>query len=133
MKIHYRSTEIFKKFAVDLILFNRIAKELNEDCGCEIGRITLFIPLLFYRADFLAELLGSGYFEQEEFRAIDERFARKVVSYYDRYYVEGANLANYHTIQRKQKLKARAENLPPIPIKSLSIERDLRRKEKKKK
>ena len=133
MKIHYRSTEIFKKFAVDLILFNRIAKELNEDCGCEIGRITLFIPLLFYRADFLAELLGSGYFEQEEFRAIDERFARKVVSYYDRYYVEGANLANYHTIQRKQKLKARAENLPPIPIKSLSIEGDLRRKEKKKK
>lgn len=132
MKIHYRSTEIFKKFAVDLILFNRLVTELNQDCNCEINKITLFIPLLFYRADFLAELLDSGYFTQKEFRAIDERFARKVISYYDRYYVKGASLANYHTIQRKQKLKARSKSLPRIPIESLSIEAELRRKEKNK-
>ena len=133
MKVHYRSTEIFKKFAVDLILFNRLVTELNQDCGCEIDKITLFIPLLFYRADFLAELLDSGYFTQEEFRKIDERFARKVMGYYDRYYTKGATLANYHTIQRKQKLKARSKSLPRIPIESLSIEGDLKKKEKKKK
>lgn len=132
MKVHYRSTEIFKKFAVDLILFNRLVEELNNDCGCEIDKITLFIPLMFYRADFLAELLGSGYYDQAEFRALDERFAQKVISYYDRYYVKGATLANYHTIQRKQKLKARTENLPSIPIESLSIEGDLKKKERKK-
>ena len=133
MKVHYRSTEIFKKFAVDLILFNRLVEELNNECNCEINKITLFIPLLFYRADFLAELLDSGYFTQKEFRALEERFAKKVISYYDRYYTDGATLANYHTIQRKQKLKSRSKSLPRIPIESLSIEEDLKRKEKKKK
>lgn len=133
LKIHYRSTEIFKKFAVDLILFNRLVEELNNECGCRIDKITLFIPLLFYRADFLAELLESGYFTQKEFRELDERFAKKVISYYDRYYVKGATLANYHTIQRKQKLKARTQNLPKIPIESLSIEGDLKKKARKKK
>lgn len=133
MKVHYRSTEIFKKFAVDLILFNRLVEELNSDCDCKISKITLFIPLLFYRADFLAELLDSGYFTQKEFRKLDERFAKKVIGYYDRYYTKGASLANYHTIQRKQKLKAKSKSLPKIPIESLSVEQDLRRKEKKKK
>ena len=133
LKVHYRSTEIFKKFAVDLILFNRIVEELNNDCGCEINKITLFIPLLFYRADFLAELLDSGYYTQEEFRGLDERFAKKVIGYYDRYYTKGASLANYHTIQRKQKLKTRSKELPSIPIESLSIEGDLKKKERKKK
>lgn len=133
LKVHYRSTEIFKKFAVDLILFNRLVEELNNECGCEINKITLFIPLLFYRADFLAELIGSGYFTQEEFKELDERFAKKVMAYYDRYYVKGATLANYHTIQRKQKLKAKAQTLPSIPIESLSIEEDLKKKARKKK
>lgn len=134
MKVHYRSTEIYKKFAVDLILFNRLVEELNRDWGCEIEKITLFIPYLFFRADFLAELIDSKFYPRKEFRALAKtsELAQQTMHFYDRYYTKGATLANYHTIQRKQKLKARTGSLPRIPIESLSIEGDLRKKEKRK-
>lgn len=136
MKVHYRSTEIYKKFAVDLILFNRLVEELNREANCEIEKITLLIPFLFFRSDFLAELVDSKYYPRKEFRALAKKgslLAKQTMHFYDRYYTKGATLANYHTIQRKQKLKARTNSLPNIPIESLSIEGDLVKKEKKKK
>ena len=45
VNVYYRVTEVFKKFAIDLILINRI---LNDVSNCEIKNVVFHIPLAFF-------------------------------------------------------------------------------------
>lgn len=119
IKIYYRVTEIFKKFAIDLILFNKIWLDLN-DSNCKIENLELHIPILFFRIEFLAELIGSGYYTIEEFKN-DNGPSNGIRYSYNRYYGPDAKLVKYHSIQRKQKLKMRREGLPSLPIENLKF------------
>lgn len=119
LTIHYRVTEVFKKFAIDLILINKICNDLSA-YNCDIKEITLFLPALFYRGEFMAELIG-GYHHLEEFD-LDNVTCNKIRYLYNRFYGEGAEESNYHSIQRKQKLKKRNDKLEPIPIGSLFLD-----------
>lgn len=114
--IFYRITEIYKKFAVDLILLNKIFSELPN---CDLENIYFHFPKFFFRIEFLTELIG-GYYSLEEFN--EDNFATKhVKELWERYYTPGADLSKYHSIARKQKLKASAKRLKPIPIEELSL------------
>ena len=114
--IYYRITEIYKKFAVDLILLNKMFNELHN---CEFNNIFFHFPKFFFRIEFLTELIG-GYFELDEFN--EDNFATKhVKELWNRYYTPGADLSKYHSIARKQKLKMRSEKLTPLPIEDLKI------------
>lgn len=114
--IFYRITDCVKKFAVDLILLNRMFTELPN---LDIKSIIFHFPKLFFRVEFLTELIG-GYFSLDEFT--EDNFATNhVKDLWNKYYGEGASLSNYHTVARKQKLKKRSEKLPSIPIESLKI------------
>lgn len=116
VNIFYRITDCVKKFAVDLILLNRMFSELPN---LDIKNIIFHFPKLFFRVEFLTELIG-GYFSLDEFT--EDNFATNhVKDLWNKYYGEGASLSNYHTVARKQKLKKRAEKLPSIPIESLKI------------
>lgn len=116
VNIFYRITDCVKKFAVDLILLNRMFSELPN---LDIKSIIFHFPKLFFRVEFLTELIG-GYFSLNEFT--EDNFATNhVKDLWNKYYGEGASLSNYHTVARKQKLKKRSEKLPSIPIESLKI------------
>lgn len=115
--IYYRVTEVYKKFPVDLILFNKICNELPN---CNFTNIIFHIPEISFRQEFLTELIGSGYFTLEEFT--EDNFAtNRVKELWNKYYTKGAELSKYHSIARKQKLKKRSKFLDPIPIESLKL------------
>ena len=115
--VYYRVTEIFKKFAIDLILFNKIWEDLRS-ANCELTNLRLHIPILFFRIEFLAELIGSGYYTIEEFDK-DNPPSEGIRYSYDRYYGPNAELVKYHSIQRKQKMKQKNVTLPELPIDNL--------------
>lgn len=116
VNIFYRIVDAEKKLACDLILFNRMFSELPN---LDIKNIIFHFPKLFFRVEFLTELIG-GYFSLDEFT--EDNFATNhVKDLWNKYYGEGASLSNYHTVARKQKLKKRSEKLPSIPIESLKI------------
>lgn len=116
VSIEYRITDVVKKFAVDLILLNRMFTDLPN---LDLTNITFYFPKLFFRVEFMAELIGE-YFKLDEFS--NDSFASKhVTDLWNRYYTQGAELSNYHSISRKQKLKARSSTLPELPIESLKL------------
>lgn len=116
VSVEYRITDVTKKYAVDLILLNRIFNDLDN---VELKNIVFYFPKIFFRIEFMAELIG-GYFSLDEFS--NDTFASKhVTDLWNKYYTPGAELSNYHTVQRKQKLKQRSESLPPLPIESLKL------------
>lgn len=119
LTVYYRVTEIFKKFAIDLILFNKIWNDLAT-ANCDLKNLQLHIPILFFRIEFLAELIGSGYYTIEEFDK-DNPPSDGIRYSYNRYYGPDAELVKYHSIARKQKMKQRNVKLPELPIESLNF------------
>lgn len=117
--VYYRVTEVFKKFAIDLILFNKIWHDL-ENANCNIQKLNLHIPILFFRIEFLAELIGSGYYNIWEFDK--QNPPSEGIRYsWNRYYGPEAEIVKYHSIARKQKMKQRNVKLPALPIESLKF------------
>lgn len=117
--VYYRVTEVFKKFAIDLILFHKIWNELKLS-NCDFSNFRLIVPILFFRIEFLAELIGSGYYTIEEFDR--ENPPSEGIRYsYDRYYGPDAEEVKYKSIARKQRMKARNVKLPELPIDSLKF------------
>lgn len=117
--VYYRVTEVFKKFAIDLILFNKMWEDLKS-ANCEIKNWQLHIPILFFRIEFLAELIGSGYYTIEEFDKNNPP-SDGIRYSWNRYYGPDAELVKYHSIQRKQKMKMRNVQLESLPINTLTF------------
>lgn len=125
VNVYYRVTEVFKKFAIDLILLNRI---LNDVPNCEIKEIIFHIPLAFFSIFILSELIGNN-FELEEFNK-DNFATNKIHHMWNKYYGEGHEPSNYHSIARKQKMREEGIKLDKIPIESLILFQNKNKKEK---
>lgn len=117
VNIYYRVTEIFKKFAIDLILFNRMFNDLPN---LKLNEYIIHIPQPFYSSFILAELMDK-LFDIEEFDQPDNFICYKINRFYEKYYGEDAVESNYHAISRKQKMKKEGIVRDPIPIDSLRI------------
>lgn len=117
--VYYRVTEVFKKFAIDLILFNKMWEDL-KGANCDIKNWQLHIPILFFRIEFLAELIGSGYYTIEEFDK-DNPPSEGIRYSWNRYYGPDAEIVKYHSIARKQKMKLRNVQLEALPINTLTF------------
>ena len=120
VNIYYRVTEIFKKFAIDLILFNRMFNDLPN---LNIKEYLIHIPQPFYSTFILSELVDT-LFDIKEFDKPDNFICSKIVNSYERYYGENAEESKYHAIARKQKMKKENIIRDPIPIESLFIFND---------
>lgn len=117
MKVFYRTTEVFKKFPVDLILFHKIWEDLPNT---NLEYIELIIPSMFWRIEFLAELIGEGYFTIDEFSKNNEP-SELIRHEYQRYYGENAELVKYKSIRRKQKMKQERIEREDLPIEKLKL------------
>jgi len=120
VSIYYRVTEIFKKFACDLILFNRMFNDLPN---LDIKEYMFYIPQPFYSTFILSELMDKV-FDIEEFNHPDNFICFKINKFYDKYYGENAVESNYHSIARKQKMKKEGIKRDSIPIESLKLFND---------
>ena len=118
VNIYYRVGEVFKKFAIDLILFNRMFKDLPN---LNLKEYIFHIPQPFFSTFTLAELIGGNLFKIEEFDIPDNFICFKINKFYNKFYGEGAVESNYHAIARKQKMKKENIVRDPIPIDSLVI------------
>lgn len=112
--VYYRATEVYKKWPIDLILFNKLWDQIPE-----IASLVMHIPFASYDMLFLAELIDRGYYTLQ---GLPNSKAKEIVEgLYEKYYGEGAELSPYHSVARKQKLRAKGKPLPPLPIKSLKL------------
>lgn len=117
MKVFYRTTEVFKKFPVDLILFSKIWEDLPNT---DIKELELIIPTIFWRIEFLAELIGEGYYTIEEFN-LNNPPSDLIRHEYNKYYGENANLVKYKSIRRKQEMKLKRIKREDLPIEKLKL------------
>lgn len=118
VSIYYRVGEIYKKFPCDLILFNRMFTELPN---LDIKEYLFHIPQPFFSSFILCELIGGNLFNIEEFNNPESFICQKINKFYNKFYSEGAQLSNYHAIQRKQLQKINGIKRDSIPIESLKI------------
>lgn len=114
----WRVAEIYKKFACDLILLNRMFNDLPN---LEIKEFILHIVQPFFSSFILSEIIDSKMFSIEEFKNSESFVGQILYSHYLRYYGPEANLSNYHAIRRKQEMKKSGKKLPSIPIDTLKI------------
>lgn len=121
VNIFYRVCEIYKKFACDLMLLNRMFEDLPN---LDLKEYLFHIPQPFFSTFILCELIDSDLFTIEEFRDSDSFVCRKLYAHYLRYYGPDAKESNYHAIARKQKMKKEGNKPDPIPLDSLKIFED---------
>ena len=118
VSIYYRTIEIFKKGAIDLLLFNRMFNDLPN---LNLKEYIFHIPQGFYSSFILSELIDSPLFTIEEFKDNDSFIGKKLYNHYIRYYSPDSPLSNYHAIRRKQEMKLTGKKLPSIPKESLQF------------
>lgn len=116
---YYRTFDTYKAFPCDLLLLNRMFTDLPN---LDLKDIYFHVPNVFWRVQFLAELIG-GYFTLEELNQ-DNFACNHVKQIYEEYYGENAKEVKLHSISRKQKLKKREEGLPEILPESLKLFED---------
>ena len=117
VNVYYRTFDAYKAFPCDLILLNRMFTDLGN---LELKDIYLHVPNVFWRLQFLSELIG-GYFKLEDFNDSNNFPCNQVKKLYENYYGENAEEVKLHSIARKQKLKKRADSLPEIYINELKL------------
>lgn len=114
----YRTTEVQRRFAADLVLIHHFIKELPS-C-CKIGKVTFYFPQMYISAKVL-----NGYFP---YFKIDESeldknhiWIKTMLRDYELNYVPGSRVTTYASIARMQKLRLGLSEYPKIDIDSLSI------------
>lgn len=116
--VTWRSSEIFQKFAVDLMLLNRMFNDLPN---LDLKNIFLHFAQCFWSSFKLCELIDSPLFSVEEFKNSKTFLGKKLFDHYIRYYGEGAKLSNFHAIRRKQEAKLNHKENAIIPLEDLKM------------
>jgi len=114
--IFWRVAEIYQKFAVDLMLLNRMFNELPN---LDLKHYSLHLAQPFWSVFKLCELIDSDLFTIDEFKNSESFIGRKIYSNYNRYYGPDAELSNFHAIRRKQEMKLNGKVNKSIPIENL--------------
>lgn len=120
--VMYRTTEVNRRFAADLLMLNRFVNELPE-C-CDIKEVRIFIPQAYISAHIISAYLKVFGFSYEE---LDDgiRFHKSIINFYDRYLIDSNKLHNYKAIQRVQKAYFGLKKWKPIDPEQFSIEKVL--------
>lgn len=128
VNVEYRTTEVQRRFAADLVLIHHFIKELPE-C-CDINRVTFYMPQMYISAKVL-----NGYFDyfQVPYDDLDKdhEWIKTMLRDYELNFTPGSRITTYQSIAKMQKLRLGLEVYDPIPIDSLSI-KDFFEKEKRK-
>lgn len=120
VNVLYRTTEIQRRFAADLVLVHHFIKELPE-C-CKIGVVTFYMPQSYISAKVL-----NGYYDYFGI-PIDNLnknnpWIKKMLRDYELNFVEGSRITTYQSIARMQKLRLGLEEYEPIEVESLGIKK----------
>lgn len=125
VNVIWRTAEIYKKWAIDLILLNRMFEDLPN---LDLHEYILYLAQPFWSSFILCELIDSPLFSISEFKDKDGFLSKKIYLHYVRYYGPDAELSNYHAIRRKQEMKLKGLKPKSIPISSLEIYKDYKTK-----
>lgn len=130
INVLYRTTEVQRRFAADLVLIHHFIKELPKEC-CDIKVVTFYMPQMYISAKVL-----NGYFPyfgiEEDELDMDNEWIKTMMRDYQLNYTEGSRITTYQSIARMQKLRLGLEEYPPIDVNDLSIEKYFEERRKKK-
>lgn len=117
--ILYRTTEVQRRFAADLVLIHHFIKELPKEC-CKIGKVTFYFPQMYISARVL-----NGYFPYFKIKESEldksHPWIKTMLRNYELNFAPGSRVTTYASIARMQKLRLGLEEYPPIDINELSI------------
>lgn len=118
VNIFWRVAEIYQKFAVDLLLLNRMFEDLPN---LQLSKYALHLAQPFWSTFKLCELIDGPLFSVDEFKDSDSFLGKKMYAHYLRYYGPGAELSNFHAIRRKQEMKLSGKVNKSIPLELLKM------------
>lgn len=129
VNVLYRTTEIQRRFAADLVLVYHFIKELPHEC-CDIKRVTFYMP-----QTYISSMVINGYYDYfgVPFDTLDvsHPWIKSLVDVYNRSFVEGSRITTYQSMARMQKMRLGIETYEPIPIESLGIKSHFEKEKKK--
>ena len=120
--VMYRTTEVNRRFAADLLMLNRFFTEL-PDC-CEIDKVRFFIPQAYVSGSIISAYLNVFNFEYED---LDEDIPLHnfIIKFYDRCLSDPNNLSTYKSVLRVQRKYFGLKKWKPMLPEQFSIVRTL--------
>lgn len=121
VNVLYRTTEIQRRFAADLVLVYNFIKELPKDC-CDIKRVTFYMPQCY-----ISSMVINGYYDYfgVPMEELDEShpWIKSLLAVYERSFKEGARITTYQSMARMQKMRLGMSEYEKIPIETLGIDK----------
>ena len=125
INVLYRTTEIQRRFAADLVLIHHFIKELPKEC-CDIQRVIFYMP-----QSYISAMVINGYYDYfgVPFDSLDtsNQWIKSLVDVYKRSFVEGSRITTYQSLARMQKMRMGINTYEPIPIDSVGIDKHFRK------
>jgi hypothetical protein len=131
VNILYRTTEIQRRFAADLVMLHHFIEELPKEI-CDIQRVVFYFP-----QSYISAMVINGYYDYfgvpRENLDPSNRWIKALVDVYNRSFVPGSKITTYQSMARMQKMALGMDDYPPLPIEEFGIDKHFLQKGRKQK
>lgn len=130
VNVIYRTTEIQRRFAADLVLIHHFIKELPEEI-CDIKRVVFYMP-----QSYISAMVINGYYDYfgvpRESLDNSHPWIKSLISVHKRSFVPGARITTYQSMARMQKMALGMSKFESMPINDFGIDKHFESKGVKK-
>lgn len=127
VNVLYRTTELQRRFAADLVLIHTMLNELPE-C-CKIEKINFYMPLCYSNAMFVNGCLDYFNVNVKELDS-SNKWIKSLLSVNKNYFSKDSKDNNYQSLRKMQQLAKGTLKVEPIDINKLSIKQVFVKEEK---
>lgn len=121
VNILYRTTEIQRRFAADLVLIHHFIEELPKEI-CDIQRVIFYMP-----QSYISAMVINGYYDYFGVprESLDESnpWIKALVGVYNRSFVKGSRITTYQSMARMQKMALGMSEYEELPIEDFGIDK----------
>lgn len=129
VNVLYRTTEIQRRFAADLVLIHHFINELPKDC-CDIQKVSFYMPQSFISAQVI-----NGYFDyfgvSRDNLNYDHPWIRALKLSYNRSFQNKDKLSKFKQLYRMQRFAFGMVEYEPLRTKDLGIDKYFQGRKKK--
>lgn len=121
VNILYRTTEIQRRFAADLVMIHHFIEELPKEV-CDIQRVIFYMP-----QSYISAMVINGYYDYfgvpRENLDDSNPWIKSLISVHKRSFVPGARITTYQSMARMQKLALGLTSYDDLDINDFGIDK----------
>jgi hypothetical protein len=126
VNVLYRTTEIQRRFAADLVLIHHFINELPEEV-CDIQRVIFYMP-----QSYISAMVINGYYDYfgvpRDSLDNSHPWIKSLVSVHKRSFLPGSRITTYQSMARMQKMALGMSRFEKMPIENFGIDKHFKNK-----